>query len=494
MLRPICLHVVSFHRDDQRVVTNLGHALYAVLTRPLDEPLTFGSGIPVYWWRDPSHVSFGDHHQHLVFPVLGTRTWHSEPKRQAVIARLRAWHRQANVVVSGIARTEQWNELRNFPGGRPRVLLGNSLDDTLDAVLARTANLLSGTDGAPLLLISGHGETTWIGDELTAATSPVVGRRGVFKRVDWLESVGDLNDGSVLSDSAIVAVVVGDDSAAHRMQSDDMIRAKHAGFPILMVDAVSEAQSRSSRYGGNVQRIVWAGDIDPILRAAAQEWIHHVSFRRVGHRLADEVGLTNPLLFTRPPELVDMVGSAVPLDKTTSLIYPDPELSALEQAALSAQAPNLRLITPSTAFRYRSPRADSKDDAERRQLTGRSVVNPLEDMTVGLSVSTNLYTDRESDPELVHVDDALVHLARGLASSGATLAYGGDLRTNGLTFLLAELLRNHNQTSSLPVERLHLYVHGGVQESVPSEFPATVHDLRVRSEAAFFSRARDVPP
>ena len=77
----------------------------------------------------------------------------------------------------------------------------------------------------------------------------------------------------------------------------------------------------------------------------------------------------------------------------------------------------------------------------------------LTNWTIGLSISES--------PDLpllgmgeVHLQDALVEFARYLLASGATLAYGGDLRKGGFTEILFDLVQTHNQSGPSLFERV----------------------------------------
>ncbi len=73
--------------------------------------------------------------------------------------------------------------------------------------------------------------------------------------------------------------------------------------------------------------------------------------------------------------------------------------------------------------------------------------------TIGISISES--------PDLaqlglgyVHLQDAMVEFARYFLASGASLAYGGDLRAGGFTEVLFELVQAHNQSGLPPYERI----------------------------------------
>ena len=69
--------------------------------------------------------------------------------------------------------------------------------------------------------------------------------------------------------------------------------------------------------------------------------------------------------------------------------------------------------------------------------------------TIGLSISDSPDLKRLGfGPE--HLQDAMIEFARFFLASGATLAYGGDLRKGGFTRMLFELAETHKRNSDKP--------------------------------------------
>lgn len=78
---------------------------------------------------------------------------------------------------------------------------------------------------------------------------------------------------------------------------------------------------------------------------------------------------------------------------------------------------------------------------------------PLKNWLIGVSISDS--------PDLmqlgmgkVHLQDAIVEFARYLLACGATIAYGGDLRKDGFTKILFDLVQEHNQAGIPAYERI----------------------------------------
>ena len=72
----------------------------------------------------------------------------------------------------------------------------------------------------------------------------------------------------------------------------------------------------------------------------------------------------------------------------------------------------------------------------------------LSDISISISISES--NEMESlGLSLSHLNDAMVEVARHLLALGAKLVYGGDLRQNGFSQLLFELVQRHSSDSIL---------------------------------------------
>jgi hypothetical protein len=104
---------------------------------------------------------------------------------------------------------------------------------------------------------------------------------------------------------------------------------------------------------------------------------------------------------------------------------------------------------------------------------------PLSDRVVAISISDS--------PDMAslglsseHLIDAMAEIARYLMSMGARLVYGGDLRPDGFTLVLLELVERHRRDADTGDERV----------SFTNFFPWPVHlnlsaeDVKQRAEAA----------
>ena len=234
----------------------------------------------------------------------------------------------------------------------------------------------------------------------------------------WFDS-GDIEAGSRFAkeieegarDAALLAVLT-DSYSSRSWCRREVLLAKHFQRPVVVVDAVQEREIRSFPYVGNVPVVRWKGNvqevIDALLREALRQAYADENLRR--RTRADEVVLPTV------PELLTLVH----LDRESVVLYPDPPLGPEELA-----------VVEKTGIRVQTP---LERHAQERDLTGKSLVvaisaSPAEDISrFGL--------------RSVHLEAALLEIARYLLISGIRLAYGGHLGTDGYTVRLANLLED----------------------------------------------------
>ena len=208
----------------------------------------------------------------------------------------------------------------------------------------------------------------------------------------------------------------------------EVLIAKQFGRPIVVIDGLQGVDVRSFPYLGNVPVLAWGADgarraVDLLLKELLR--IEHTK------RVLERQALSGDAILASSPELLTLAG----LSKGSAVLYPDPPLGDEEAEILEPLG--LRLETP-------------------LQRAGAHRV--LAKRTIAISISESDDIERQGLFREC-LDDALVEVSRHLLVRGATLAYGGHLGSEGYTVTLFDLVRAHQNLSTLPpVERIVNYV------------------------------------
>ena len=486
VLRPaLILYTTYFHEDERAQAYRLGLDLYEELTRPIDDPIAFGSSIPVFCAVDPDKVSLEAAETVVVIPVLGKLSF--SLNRVPTIARIRAWHESLGtghvlpVPVDGV-----W---RNVEGDLPGKLLLTELygeeprrrSTVVEIVLAISRLLAKDRDETTLFVSHAKSDlvpTKQAAEKIANYAKTNLTAQAFFDRTE-LFTGEPLNEQIDFAVSRGVFVAVRGDSYSSRIWCQrELLQAKRHGLPTLTVEVLQKGERRSLAYGGNSPTLVWDKNRDDpgkVVAWAMTEWLRAIHFLREGKRIRDAAGLPEAELLIRPPELLDMAQGPLHSGAPQLVMHPDPELSALERQVLRAASSRLHLVTPLTAYR----RVLSRDIG----LPGDA---PLEGLQVAMSLSDSPDVGGPEGYTKHHVVDVTVQLARTLISAGAAIAYGGDFRQpsmndpkkQGYTILLAELIGAYNQTAARPADYLHSYLGAPIPlGDVPSNVPMTLHHL-----------------
>lgn len=207
----------------------------------------------------------------------------------------------------------------------------------------------------------------------------------------------------------------------------EVMIAKRLNRPIIVIDALQSKEHRSFPYLSNVPAIRFNLDapfttsetqnkLQTLIDFALLEVLRFIYIKKhFAHLQAIGWLRKDAQILSRPPEERDLKQNPV-----TQIIYPDPPLGAEETSELNQY--RIPLDTPTT-------------------IRGHS----LQGQSIGISIS-------ESDPgELqalglsgLHLQTAMLEIARQCLAQDATLIYGGDLRPTGFTENLLDLVRHHN--------------------------------------------------
>lgn len=495
----LTLQTVYFHESDREAARGLGLDLYHHLTRPADEPLAYGAGIPVRVAVRADKVELDTASTTMLIPVVGKQAFLL--KKAEVIAKIQEWKAELgddHVMVTPVSHN--WGT-GGGPLGTPLLTLLAPPDQgqrdekeedkaaakvqqdqahrrTRDEIILAVTRLWD-SDGKSVNLFISHAKA-----DLTP-TGRAAEAIHHFAATDGTGSAffdeNDLKPGESLECQLETAVskgmfiaVRGDEYASRVWCQRELLLAKLNELPTLTVEVLRVGETRSSPYGGNGPSMLWSKDPAPVVSRAMIEWLRAEYFRREAARIIEAAGLPDDVrVLARPPELLDLAQGPLHPGGAQLVLHPDPELSVLERQVLKSARPRLRLATPTTAFRRLLSRPDGAAD----------VSSPLEGMQVAMSLSESPDADGPEGFTADHVMDATLQAARTLISSGAAVAYGGDFRKGGFTVWLAQLIQTYNQTSTKAARLLHSYLAATIDlEDAPDDLPLEVYHLEDSEE------------
>jgi hypothetical protein len=273
---------------------------------------------------------------------------------------------------------------------------------------------------------------------------------------------GDDFEPSLLAafDGAVVVALITDQYSARYWCNWEVVTGKYRGCPFLAVDLLTEGEARSLRYGGNARTMRWPlaipepsdqeqwapreGATDPtsegkrfalqrIVQAALAElvrWRHdraRIEAARATTRASYDVTILGG-----PPELATLP----PFEegrKRWDIVHPDPPLPVPERDLILRLRPDVRALSLTEA------------------LAGWAATSGGRRMGIALSISEAPdLSQRGLAPS--HLRRLWARLALQLLLVGAKLGYGGDLRKQGYTELLGDLLMSLSSVQRGPPE------------------------------------------
>lgn len=238
----------------------------------------------------------------------------------------------------------------------------------------------------------------------------------------------------------------------------EVLWAKRYNRPIVVVDALEQHEDRSFPYMSNVPVIRFDTELDAVDAAdklqdvidfALLEVLRFVYQKRHLENLQSQDYLPKgAVILSRPPEPRDLQQRA----GKRLLVYPDPPLGVEEADELTSDEVEFR--TPTTLH--------------DRCLQGLSIGLSISNVDAGELQSLGL-----SD---LHLQDAMLEIARHLLAQGATLVYGGDLRPGGFTENLLDLVRYHNDALQKHFSPVRNFLAWPLHQTLDADWAASHKD------------------
>jgi hypothetical protein len=477
---------------ERAAAARLGEDLYKLLTRPLEDALVWGPGIPVHVASRWQNVDAAEAKHVVVIPVLGQESF-AKVRQVALDAMKRL---VANGVrLFPVLASKSWRTVEaQIPKPVLTELYGatDPRRTTLNEILLCLARVLSGDDKYASQLFISHAKADLDGtgkaaEQIGAYVLSETTGKTFFDKVSILpgEELTPQIDRQV--ERGVFIAVRGDKYSSRTWCRHELLRAKQARVPTLVVEVLSAGEVRSAAYGGNGPTVVWdraaangSSAVGVVLQAMV-EVVRHLFFLAESTRVIAAAGLPGSTeRLSRPPELLDLAPLRSRTDASLVVLHSDPPLPTFERVLLQEAEKRLRLVTPTTAFACG---------------IGSSIRTPLDGWQIALSISDVLGSKSRGGAEGIageHLNDATVFLARALVGMGAAIAYGGDFRDRGFTPLLVRLILDYNETGRREPDFLHAYIGATVSVPADDNLAYTAHSMRSSPLAVLASPEGDV--
>ncbi|MGL5833951.1 MAG: TIR domain-containing protein [Waterburya sp.] len=221
----------------------------------------------------------------------------------------------------------------------------------------------------------------------------------------------------------------------------EVLTAKKYLIPSLLVNALNVGEERSFPYLGNIPTLRWQGldSIPTIITKILLEVLQYYYFpayienlKKIGRVPKQAIALPYaPELLTQLQQLSQDIPKQDNLKIDRLLIYPDPPVGDEEVEILHSFNPSLKAWTPSQPM----------------SLVKNLDPKPLSGKIVGISISDSPDLERLGFSSF-HLQRTLIEISRHLLAQGATIAYGGDLRPDGFTIDLIEMVKVYNKQAT----------------------------------------------
>lgn len=241
----------------------------------------------------------------------------------------------------------------------------------------------------------------------------------------------------------------------------EILTAKKYRVPILLINALDLGEERSFPYMGNMPTFRWKGiETTPaIITRILLEVLRYQYFPGYVEALK-VIGKipSQAMVIPCAPDLLNQVHNLQEerSEADTFLIYPDPPLGDDEMEVLDSLNPDIRIWTPSQPM---------------PQLTGERGRGQLSGKLIGISISESPDLQRFGFSN-VHQKRALIEISRHLLAQGAVVAYGGDLRPDGFTVDLVEMVKAHNEQTTERGEKILNFLAWPLHLQVATEWRA----------------------
>ena len=274
------IHTVYFDDSDRTDAERLGIDLYETLTRPVNDPLAFGAGIPVFCAVKPESVDLSSALHVVLLCVLGKTAFNM--RLETVLSQLRDWHAKlGSGHVLPVPTASNWRSVEGRMPGKPFLTELYGPEDrrqaTTDEIVLAVARILE-RDALQTTLFVSHAKADLAQTEdaaqriLEHVVLDTTGK-AFFDRTQLLPGEPLSTQIDRAAGRGVFVAVRGDAYSSRIWCQRELMTAKRQGLPTLSVEILRRGEHRSAPYGGNGPTFVWNGDARAVVSRALVEWL-----------------------------------------------------------------------------------------------------------------------------------------------------------------------------------------------------------------------------
>lgn len=468
---PLYIYVIR-HNDSKKDTESLLESIYSTLARDTKNPLARNIGISVFSivfnnHTSPFQIDFKKAERIIVLPLIDDNAICDD----AFISYLESIYAEVNTNVNHLfipiafspnafkinSPIINVNAIRLFDLGEKENYIKLRISLLHEICRHLFSNSRVELSNEPIYIFISHAKN----DGATLSSS----LKCFFEKLTAAKTFFDVNDiapgydfeneivGNI--NKSILLINYTDSYSSREWCRKEILTAKRAKVPILLINSLNKYDTRNFPYSGNSPVIKWDSEKseEVMFSEVAFELMYQTLLCKYSQLNATYVAelygqnTDKTEILSCPPELLTMLH----IDKSKELIiYPDPPLGKEEIEILKQIDPQRQFVTP---VLLPSLAKQNKN---------------IDKLRIGISISES------NDMEVFgfskyHVRDALIEFARYLLSSGNSIVYGGDVRYNAdfnFAQFLIDILGDYNSRFSNDAEKISNYCGYPLSENI----------------------------
>lgn len=482
---PLKLYIIWHHNFSNGL--NYARQIYLKLTRNINDPLSRGLGIPVFFRSKEvnDHTDFKIDYtsaQNVVLVIFLEENLVADEKWQDHLESIAAQCEiNPDCIIFPVAFDETSFNISHKISPKNFIRLMGITDEATQMQtliymlthelsrllygLQRTSEVLNVSQSpSPVQLFISHAkkdglDTANLLNEYIQRSTPL---KTFFDANDIATGYEFSSEIEANIQNSVLLVICSDSYSSREWCRREIILAKEYNRPIVVLNILTNGEDRSFPYMANVKTIRGKTPINE------QEIITYTLLETLRLKYQElyilylcslfNLTVNRENVLSYPPELLSLLYMENSEDNI--VIYPDPPLSNEELEILQRLKSDVRFVTPLLL-----PITEINNNN----------IKPLNNMKIGISISED-NSFQKNNNDFVHLQDAMIEIAKYLLVCGSSLAYGGSVyysKEFNLMDSLIEMVRSYNTEHKDYPKKIYNYVAYSPNNLVTTKLKAT---------------------